>query len=49
MEVKALDRPMMEKICRDYYNISRYAKLAGFDGVLVHGGHGFNMQQFISP
>ena len=49
VEVKALDRPMMEKICRDYYNISRYAKLAGFDGVLVHGGHGFNMQQFISP
>ena len=49
VEVKALDRPMMEKICKDYYNIARYARECGFDGVLVHGGHGFNMQQFISP
>lgn len=49
VEVKAMDREMMEKVCRDYYNISRFAREAGFDGVLVHGGHGFNMQQFISP
>ena len=49
VEVKSLDRPMMEKICKDYYNIARYARECGFDGVLVHGGHGFNMQQFISP
>lgn len=49
VEVKALDRPMMEKICKDYYNIARYARECGFDGVPVHGGHGFNMQQFISP
>jgi len=47
--VKGMDRAMMEKVCQDYYNISRYAREAGFDGVLVHGGHGFNMQQFISP
>ena len=49
VEVKAMDRAMMDKVCRDYFNIARYAKLCGFDGVLVHGGHGFNMQQFISP
>lgn len=49
VEVKALDRAMMEKICNDFYNISAYAKACGFDGVLVHGGHGFIMQQFISP
>lgn len=49
VEVKSLDRPMMEKICKDYYNIARYARECGSDGVLVHGGHGFNMQQFISP
>lgn len=24
-------------------------KACGFDGVLVHGGYGFNIQQFISP
>lgn len=49
VEVKALDLPMMEKICNDFYNISAYAKACGFDGILVHGGHGFIMQQFISP
>ena len=49
VEVKALDLPMMEKIANDFYNISAYAKACGFDGVLVHGGHGFIMQQFISP
>ena len=49
VEVKSLDRPMMEKICKDYYNIARYARECGFDGVLVHGGHCFNMQRFISP
>lgn len=49
VEVKALDLPMMEKICTDFYNISRYARLCGFDGILLHGGHGFIMQQFVSP
>ncbi len=49
VEVKAMDRAMMEKVCRDYYNIAKYARVCGFDGVLVHGGHGFNMQQFVSP
>ncbi len=39
----------MEKICNDYRRISKFAKACGFDGVLVHGGHGFNIQQFISP
>ncbi len=48
-EVRALDRSMMDKICGDYRTISKFAKACGFDGVLVHGGHGFNMQQFISP
>ncbi len=49
VEVKALDLPMMEKICNDFYNISRFAKECGFDGILLHGGHGFIMQQFVSP
>ena len=49
VEVKALDLPMMEKICKDFYNISHFAKKCGFDGILLHGGHGFIMQQFISP
>lgn len=49
VKVHALDRKMMDKICEDYRIISRFAKACGFDGVLLHGGHGFNIQQFISP
>jgi len=49
VEVKALNKEMMEKICNDFRTIAKFAKACGFDGVLVHGGHGFNMQQFISP
>ncbi|MDU6038656.1 MAG: FAD-dependent oxidoreductase [Clostridium butyricum] len=49
VEVKALTKEMMEKVCKDYRRIGKFAKACGFDGVLVHGGHGFNMQQFISP
>lgn len=48
VHVKAMNREMMEKVCKDFYNISRFSKEAGFDGVLVHGGHGFNIQQFVS-
>lgn len=49
IEVKEMDISMMKKVCDDFARISRFAKECGFDGVLVHGGHGFNMQQFISP
>lgn len=49
IEVKAMDLSMMKKVCDDFARISRFGKACGFDGVLVHGGHGFNMQQFISP
>ncbi len=49
VQVQALNREMMEKIYNDFRVIARFARECGFDGVLVHGGHGFNMQQFISP
>ncbi len=49
VQVHALNEEMMAKICKDFYNISVYAKKCGFDGVLLHGGHGFLPQQFISP
>lgn len=49
VQVRALNREMMSKICEDFKTVAKFAKACGFDGVLVHGGHGFNMQQFISP
>lgn len=46
--VHALDRKMMRKICRDFRTFGEFASAAGFDGVLLHGGHGFLLQQFVS-
>jgi len=49
VKVKGMNEEMMAKVCDDFYKISRFAKECGFDGVLLHGGHGFLLQQFISP
>lgn len=47
--VFGMDRQMMEKVCGDFFQVGRFANAAGFDGVLLHGGHGFLIQQFVSP
>lgn len=40
--VFGMDRQMMEKVCGDFFQVGRFANAAGFDGVLLHGGHGFS-------
>ncbi|MCC6098467.1 MAG: FAD-dependent oxidoreductase [Coriobacteriaceae bacterium] len=47
--VFGMDRQMMDKVCNDFFQVGRFAHAAGFDGVLLHGGHGFLIQQFVSP
>ncbi len=47
--VHAMDETMMESICRDFARAVRYFMAAGFDGIVLHGGHGFIVQQFLSP
>ena len=47
--VKEINEEMMDSICNDYVNTALFMKEAGFDGVCIHGGHGFLMMQFISP
>lgn len=49
VQAKALDEAMMAKICEDFARATRFMKKAGFDGILIHGGHGFLFQQFMSP
>lgn len=49
VKVKGMDEEMMKKVADDFYTISRFARECGFDGVLLHGGHGFLLQQFVSP
>lgn len=39
----------IESVIRGYESASRNAKLAGFDGIEVHGAHGYLMHEFLSP
>ena len=46
-------RPMtkddMDRIANDFAVAATYMQKCGFDGVLIHGGHGFLFTQFLSP
>jgi 2,4-dienoyl-CoA reductase-like NADH-dependent reductase (Old Yellow Enzyme family)/thioredoxin reductase len=48
-QVKALDRPGMERIIRQHVDGVTKAKSCGFGMVMLHGAHGFLMHQFMSP
>ncbi|MCD8149151.1 MAG: FAD-dependent oxidoreductase [Clostridiales bacterium] len=47
--IQAMDEEMMQSVCNDYARAAIYAKEAGFDGVCIHGGHGFLIDEFLSP
>lgn len=49
VHVHAFNEEMMTKVCNDFKNMGSLARACGFDGILVHGGHGFLLQQFVSP
>lgn len=47
-EVKAVDEAMMDSICNDFVLSAKFMKAAGYDGVLIHCGHGWLLHQFLS-
>lgn len=47
-KVKAYTAGMMEKTKKDFARAAVYMKKAGFDGVVIHAGHGFLFTQFLS-
>jgi len=47
-QVRAFDRETMDKVKNDFAVAAEYFKKAGFQGVLVHGGHGWMIGQFLS-
>jgi 2,4-dienoyl-CoA reductase-like NADH-dependent reductase (Old Yellow Enzyme family)/thioredoxin reductase len=49
VEVKALSKEMLHEIAEAYGNVAGLAKRAGFEMLMVHGGHGWLLNQFFSP
>lgn len=48
-EVKALTKEMIQDIVAAYGRCAGLAKRAGFEMIMVHGGHGWLVNQFLSP
>lgn len=48
VEVLGMDDGMMKSVCDNFVVCARYMKRAGFDGVMIHAGHGWLLHQFLS-
>ncbi len=48
VEVLALDEAMMESVCASFITSAKFMQAAGFDGVVIHAGHGWLLHQFLS-
>jgi 2,4-dienoyl-CoA reductase-like NADH-dependent reductase (Old Yellow Enzyme family)/thioredoxin reductase len=48
VEVKAMDEAMMRAVCDNFVTSSRFMKAVGFEGVVIHAGHGWLLHQFLS-
>lgn len=49
VEVKALTKELIHEIVEAYGNVAGLAKRAGFEMLMIHGGHGWLINQFLSP
>ncbi len=48
-KVKAIPKNQILDLIQAYANAARRLKQAGFDGVQLHGAHGYGINQFLSP
>ena len=49
VHVRAMDEAAMKKCIGEFVQTAKFMKAAGFDVFMIHGGHGFLLQQFLSP
>ncbi len=49
VKVKALTKDMIDDIVKSYGTVAAMAKRAGFEMLMIHGGHGWLINQFLSP
>lgn len=47
--VKALTKDLIDEIIAAYGEVAGLAKRAGFEMLMIHGGHGWLINQFLSP
>ena len=47
--MKALTKEMIAEIVAAYAHVAGLAKRAGFEMLMIHGGHGWLINQFLSP
>lgn len=47
--VLRMNEEMMEQVCRQYADSAREARRMGFDMVMLHFGHGWLIDEFLSP
>lgn len=48
VEVIAMDEGMMQSVSENFVRCATFMKKAGFDGVMIHAGHGWLLNQFLS-
>ncbi|NTV91596.1 MAG: NADH:flavin oxidoreductase, partial [Clostridiales bacterium] len=49
VEIDEMDEAMMKQAALNFANAAANAQSLGFDGVNIHGGHGWLLSQFVSP
>lgn len=49
IKARAMTKEDMDRVANEFAVAATYMQKAGFDGILVHGGHGFIFTQFLSP
>jgi 2,4-dienoyl-CoA reductase-like NADH-dependent reductase (Old Yellow Enzyme family) len=46
--IDEMDAGMMDKACDDFATAAAFMQAAGFNGILIHAGHGWLFSQFLS-
>ena len=48
MQITGMDQAMIDKVIEEHVTAARFMKAAGFDGVMIHCGHGWLLHTFLS-
>ena len=48
-DVVPMDRALMDQCIESFINCAKFMRAAGYEGVMIHAGHGWLLHQFLSP